>query len=282
MLARSPAPRMVVVTVTGSPAATSSGAAFTSISKRPTAPVKSGGRSASGSGSTDSATVPDRRSTRFCVSPKKPKKGSRVRDRTSALIPMLAGPIVSAPVRSGVSVLAKLSTSYAPSRRCAGCSGSFSIDTPSLAIVGYWSSETRTLPTQLEAERDALVQVHLGLPRREHEPELVAAGGCLGRPRGAGRRGVQRDGGGIEARAVDDHRDGTDREPPGPCRDDRVPMRHGLAHPAVHDRNLRRRAEVLDREPIDRGDVRCGGVLSAVDLDAERGGVADADVRRLE
>ena len=45
-------PRMVSVTVTGSPAATSSGAAFTSKSKLPTAPEKSAGLPASGSGST--------------------------------------------------------------------------------------------------------------------------------------------------------------------------------------------------------------------------------------
>ena len=79
-------------------------------------------------------------------SPKKlPKNGSVERARTSRLSPIVAGPTVSTPLRSGTSVVRNSTTCVAPSRRCSG-SGSLSSATPSPAIVGYWRSVTRTCP----------------------------------------------------------------------------------------------------------------------------------------
>ena len=142
--------------------------------------------------------------------------------------------------------------------------------------------DTHVADVELEADRHLLVQVDLGLGGREHEPELIAPSGRrLARARGPGGDGVQRHGGSLVARTTDRDADRTDGECPRARGHDREPIRHRLRHVAVHDRHLRLRSDVAHSEPVDGRDLGDGRVLGAVDLDRERGGLADPDLRRI-
>jgi hypothetical protein len=114
-------------TVIGSPALTSVGAADTSKSNCPIAPLKSAGRLSAGSGRTSIVTGSAVRSVgRACVIDRKSSKNElRRRARWTTERLSVVGPIGDAPGRSGVIVVRNLKTVQRRFRmiswRCEGC-----------------------------------------------------------------------------------------------------------------------------------------------------------------